>query len=85
MKSSRNYAEPMKASRQYVRVFMGPRAANLAAHQMKERSWLPLLKEEGWMRPSIVRMGADGVVSRGPYLNVFSATTLNDHPVCGWV
>jgi hypothetical protein len=32
-----------------------------------------LLKEEGWMRPSIVRKGADGVVSRGPYLNVFSA------------
>jgi hypothetical protein len=25
------------------------------------------------MRPSIVRKGADGVVSRGPYLNVFSA------------
>jgi hypothetical protein len=34
---------------------------------------IPLLKEEGCLRPSIVRKGADGVVSRGPYLNVFSA------------
>ena len=37
---------------------------------------IPLLKEEGCLRPSIVRKGADGVVSRGPYLTTPSAAVL---------